>query len=137
MLVGYDCGGIFVDAGLTFNFATLTEAGKLFELLERGYAQSPDGESYEAALSEQLDPLPVVDAKAYPNIWNAAPGDILAFDMSKGKTLGIQHIALISKITPMRFHVIHATRDDGVNEAPLAPEWQRGLVGAYRIRGIE
>lgn len=131
MQVGYDCGSLFVDAGITFDLADLTETGKLFEVLKRGYAQSPDGESYEAALAEQLDLLPVVlDEK--PNLWNAEPGDVLAFDFGKG----IQHIALVTKWNGRRFTVIHAIREFGVVEGPLPFEYVRALRAAYRIRGV-
>lgn len=132
--VGLDCGGLLLLMGRDTGISSLEHLG---------YATRPDGETFERLLDEELDRLPVVEGARKPNLWNAQPGDILAFDWGEG----IYHCALITGWS-WRFTVIHAIQETGSNrrkgmrkgavvEAPLDFKMSSQIVRAYRVRGLQ
>lgn len=111
-ITGVDCGGLLLVVG---------QALGLTELEHLGYANSPDGETFERLLDEQCERTDKLQ-----------PGIILACDYGEG----IQHTAIVTRTEP-RLTVIHAKRNKGVIEQYLHGYDQRAWVRNYAIRGVE
>ena len=111
---GTDCGGLILLIGQDLNLSDL-------EVL--GYANAPDGETFERLLSEHLDIIPDEDVR---------PGDILGCDYGDG----VQHTVLVVATEP-KIKVIHAKRGLGVTEQWLNGKDLRGWKATYRIRTLE
>jgi cell wall-associated NlpC family hydrolase len=112
--LGVDCGGLFLVIG--------RELG-LTELEWLGYANSPDGATFERLLNENCDPVMPFDQ---PQV-----GDILAADYGEG----VQHTMMATELLP-RLKVIHAKRQHGVIEQYIHGRDLRGWSKTYRIRGV-
>lgn len=121
---GLDCGGLCLVVARELDITDL-------EFL--GYANSPDGATFERLLDEHLDRIEPKES--------ARCADILAFDYGDG----IQHTAFVTMTDPY-LKIIHAKRprngfgskDRGVIETRLFgtadyAAWAR----TYRIKGIE
>lgn len=121
--VGLDCGQFPLLVGRDLGITSL-------EFL--GYADSPDGRTYERLLDENLIRLPEIEGAQKPNLWNARPADILAFDFGDGT----QHISIISNWDGRRFTVIHAVRNFGVVESALPFQYVQALKQAYKVPNI-
>lgn len=122
-LTGMDCGQFPLQVGRDLNITAL-------EFL--GYADNPDGETYERLLDENLIRLPELEGATKPNPWNAGPGDILSFDLGEG----VQHMSIITNWDGRRFTVVHSLRNYGVIEAPLFGAYIHAKKQAYRVQGV-
>lgn len=117
-MLGLDCGGVVV---LVCRELGVSDADL------SGYSNSPDGESFERILSENLDE---VTPKESVRI-----GDIIAMDYDKG----VQHTAFVTAIDKAanRYTVIHAKREKGVIEQFLHGYDLRAWTKTFRIKEIK
>jgi putative phage cell wall peptidase, NlpC/P60 family len=62
---------------------------------------------------------------------DARPGDVLLFRMRRGGPA--KHLGILAEAAGGTPRMIHAMSGHGVVDSPLAPQWRRRIVAAFRF----
>ena len=119
--IGCDCIGLL--SGVARNCGV--EDAERWQLDRRRYQYGPMPfpSMLRAAVSEYLDPLPLMDALA---------GDVLLMTFFREP----MHFAIITEREPMR--MIHGYQPVGrVVENSVDAKWHKRIIGTFRMRGVE
>ncbi len=121
--VGADCGGLIGGVAIALGLLAADWWEREFAPVYGGYGRQPDG-TLQALCDATMHSIP---AGAY------TVGDVLLISFEREP----QHLGIVADYVHGGHSIIHAmSRTGRVAEHRLAPEWQRRVVAAYRLRGI-